>query len=148
MTKTQLICLASFGSAALLIGALLFQWAGYAPCQLCMWQRWPHLVAVIAGGLALIVPARIWPWIGALGAFTSAGVAGFHTGVERKWWDGLQSCSGTANPLGGDLLSTDIAKVIACDEIAWQMLGLSMANLNLLASIALGLIWIAAARRP
>lgn len=147
MTRSQLIFIAAAGSAALLIGALLFQWAGYAPCQLCMWQRWPHLAAVIVGALAFLLPARIWPWLGALAALATAGVAAFHTGVERKWWDGLQSCSGDAGGLTGDLLSTDAVKVIACDEIAWQMFGLSMANLNLIASLVLAAIWVAAARK-
>lgn len=147
MTRSQISFVAAAGSAALLIGALLFQWAGYAPCQLCMWQRWPHLAAVGIGLLALLVPARIWPWLGALAALTTAGVAAFHTGVERKWWDGLASCSGDTSGLTGDLLSTEAVKVIACDDIAWQMFGLSMANLNLLASLCLAGLWISAARK-
>ena len=40
---------AAAGSAALLIAALGFQALGYAPCELCILQRWPHLAAVITG---------------------------------------------------------------------------------------------------
>ena len=40
------------------------------------------------------------------------------------------------------------APVIRCDEVAWQLLGLSMASWNMLASLAVAAIWIAAARAP
>lgn len=142
MTRVQIIILATLGSAALLIGALIFQAFGFAPCQLCMWQRWPHVAALIAGPLALWRPMQPWPLLGALGAAGSAAVAAFHTGVERKWWAGLESCSGDTGALTGDLLATTGPRVIPCDEIPWQMLGLSMANFNLIFSAGLAGLWI------
>ena len=37
-------------SAALLLGALGFQYLGrLPPCEMCLWQRWPHLAAAIVG---------------------------------------------------------------------------------------------------
>ena len=48
MTRTQLILLAAGGSAALLIAAWTFQAIGYAPCKMCLWQRWPHAAAMTA----------------------------------------------------------------------------------------------------
>jgi len=155
MTMTRqkaAIAAAAGGSAALLLGALAFQYlGGLAPCQLCIWQRWPHLAAMIIGLLALTLGLRALAWLGALAALTSAGIGVFHVGVEQKWWEGLASC--TAGSIQGistaDLLnpSVDVAAVVRCDAIAWQMFGLSMAGWNVVISVALALIWIWAARR-
>ena len=49
--------LAAAGSAALLAGAFFFQARGYAPCELCLLQRWPHAAAVAIGlGMATNIP--------------------------------------------------------------------------------------------
>ncbi len=56
--------LLAHGSAALLLGALAFQhWGGLQPCVLCLWQRWPHVVAIAAGfvGMFLIRQGRRVP---------------------------------------------------------------------------------------
>lgn len=155
MTLTRqklLILLAAGGSAALLLGALAFQYlGGLAPCALCIWQRWPHLAAVLLGAAGLAVGGWVIPVLGGMAALTSAAIGVFHVGVEQKWWEGLATC--TAGTLDGistaDLLNpaVDVAAVVRCDAIAWQMFGLSMAGWNVVLSVALALIWFAAARR-
>ena len=153
MTQRFLIRLATAGSAALLLGALGFQYIGeMPPCKLCYWQRYPHVAAVIIGVIALILPWRgSWlPVIGGLAALTTAGIGGYHSGVERGWWEGPSSC--TSSSIGGlstdDLLAQIMeAPLVRCDEIPWQMFGLSMASWNMLASLALAIIWFMAARR-
>ena len=93
--QVQLLALA--GSAGLLLGALAFQYlGGMAPCALCILQRWPHLVALLAG--AGLVWAGPWALLGALGAGASGAIGVYHTGVERDWWEGPASCTS-----GGDL---------------------------------------------
>ncbi len=38
------------GALALILGALGFQYLrGLAPCEMCHWQRWPHIAAAIVG---------------------------------------------------------------------------------------------------
>jgi disulfide bond formation protein DsbB len=150
MTRVQLIILAALGSAALLAGAFAFQAFGYAPCHLCLLQRWPHAAAVLLGGLALALGWRLLPWLGAAAALTTAALGLYHTGVERQWWQGPTTC--TSGSIEGvdptDLLNQILAApIVRCDEVAWQMLGLSMASWNMLASLVLVGIWIAAARR-
>ncbi len=149
MTKSQLIFLAAFGSFALLAGAFLFQLIGYPPCEMCLWQRWPHAAAVVIGALALVL-ARFQTGLAVLGglaALTTGGIGIYHTGVERDWWDGPGSCTGGGALNTTDLLSTDIAPIVMCDDVVWSLLGLSMASYNALISIALALVWVAAARR-
>lgn len=88
-----------------------------------------------------------------MAAATTAAIGLYHTGVERKWWDGPSSCSGTGESLsglsGGDLLSTAAAKsVVMCDQVVWEMFSLSMASWNALIAAALFLVWISAFRAP
>lgn len=152
-TRNQLVAMAGLGSLALLAGAFGFQYiGGLAPCQLCLWQRWPHAAAIVIMVAALALPGRILPVLGALAALTTAGVGMFHVGVEQMWWEGLASCSG--NSIAGlnvsDLLNPDvaIAAPIRCDAIAWSLFGISMAGWNVILSLGLAGLWLLAARKP
>ncbi len=153
MTRKTLILLATLGSAALLLGAFGFQHlGGLAPCKLCLWQRWPHAVAILIGVALLAGGHRLLAWLGALAAATTAGIGAYHAGVEWGWWPGPSSCTGGGMDLGtmtgGDLLSMDGPMgVVMCDEVVWQLAGLSMAGWNAVISLGLTAIWIAAARR-
>lgn len=148
--------LAAAGSAALLAGAYAFQAAGYLPCRMCYWQRWPHFAAVAAGLLiwAMRRPAARGPLAalaagGALAAAATSAIGVFHTGVERGWWEGPASCTGAG--LGGlsgaDLLATDGPGIVLCDEVAWSLFGVSMASWNAVLSAGLVVLWVLAARR-
>lgn len=144
---------AAAGSAALLVGAWGFQAFGYAPCAMCIWQRYPHAAAV-AFGLLLLIGLR-HPAVFILGAASSALTAGlgvYHTGVERDWWEGPSACTGAGLDLstmsGTDLLSVeDAAPLVLCDEVVWEFLTLSMASWNVLLSLCLTCLWILALYR-
>lgn len=151
MTRNGLVLLAAGGSAAILLGAFGLQYlGGLAPCELCLWQRWPHAAALVIGALALGLGGRALALAGAAAAATTSGLGVYHSGVERDWWPGPDSCTGgngITGLSGADLLNFDAAPtIVMCDEVAWQMLGLSMASYNALISAALALIWLAAAR--
>ncbi len=68
MTRRNLILLATLGSAALLGGAFVFQAMGYAPCKMCLWQRWPHAAAVLIGAALLAGGPKVLAWAGAAAA--------------------------------------------------------------------------------
>ena len=148
-TRRNLVVLAAAGSAALLAGAFVFQALGYAPCKMCIWQRYPHAIAVALGALAFFVPVPALIALGALAALTTAGVGGYHVGVEQGWLEGPSSC--TSGAIGGvdpNALFDQImnAPLIRCDEIAWQFAGLSMAGWNMVISLGLAALWLAALR--
>lgn len=143
---SKLGLLAALGSGALLGGALYFQYVmGLAPCEMCHWQRWPHMVAVAAGLLA--AASFAWPRLALVFALTAitalvvtSAIGVFHVGVEYRWWEGPQACSGNI-PRG---LSTEQlkkylfgARMVRCDETAWSLWGISMAGWNALLSAAL-----------
>lgn len=148
-----LTLIATLGSAALLAGAFAFQHlGGLAPCTLCLWQRWPHAAAIVIGVVALATGGRGLLWLGALAALATAGIGGFHVGVEQGWWQGLASC--TAGSIEGistaDLLNpaVDVAAPVRCDEVPWSLAGLSMAGWNMVLSLVLAAVWgLAATRR-
>ncbi|MFN6980104.1 MAG: disulfide bond formation protein B [Gemmobacter sp.] len=152
MTRTTLVLAAAGGSAALLAAALVSQYGfGLYPCALCLWQRWPHGAAIAIGLVALVLPGRILPLFGALAALATAGVGGFHAGVEQGWWAGLASCAGGPGIAGlppEALLDPTfpVATAPRCDDIAFQFAGLSMAAWNMILSAGLAALWLAAAR--
>ncbi|MFK7752434.1 MAG: disulfide bond formation protein B [Sedimentitalea sp.] len=151
MRRQNLIALAAAGSLAMLLGAFAFQHlGGLAPCKMCLWQRWPHAAAVAIGAVALVVPLGVLIWAGAAAVATSGAIGLYHAGVEQGWWEGPSTC--TSAPIGNlsaqELLDQIMAAPLArCDEIPWQMAGLSMAGWNAVISIALAVIWVLAARR-
>lgn len=152
MRDRNLALVAGLGSLALLGGALYFQYVlGMAPCSLCIWQRWPHLVAMALALVAMVLPWSVVMLAGAAAVATSGVIGIYHTGVERGWWPGPTACSGavdlsrlTAEEMLDRILA---APVVRCDEVAWQMAGLSMASWNAILSFALAAIWLMALRR-
>lgn len=153
MDGRTLALLAGAGSAGLLIAALGFQAVGYAPCELCILQRWPHVAAVaIAGLIWLTGRVRLLAMLGMIAAGTAMGLALYHTGVEMKLWAGPSQCSGTIGSLAtmspAELMERlQSAPVVRCDEVAWRFLGLSMAGWNAVLSAGLAMVWGVAARR-
>ncbi|RJE83111.1 disulfide bond formation protein B [Paracoccus onubensis] len=147
MKDLSLPLLAGAGSAALLIAALGFQAAGYAPCELCILQRWPHLAAVIiAGVIWLTGRVRALSVLGMAAAAIALGLAIYHSGVEMAWWAGPAHCSGGVGNIAAmstqDLMAKlQEAPVVRCDEVAWRFLGLSMANWNAICSAILLAVW-------
>ena len=55
----QIARLMGAGSAALFLGALGFQYLVHLPpCEMCHWQRWPHIAAAIIG----LIGTSVWKW--------------------------------------------------------------------------------------
>jgi len=149
--QQRLILVAAAGSAALMLGALAFQHlGGMAPCKLCLWQRWPHVIAIAFGLAALVAVPRLMALGGLIAALATAALGGYHTGVERGWWEGPTTCTSTgASGLSADQLFEQImvAPMVRCDEVPWEMFTLSMASWNMLASLGLAVLWGLALRR-
>jgi disulfide bond formation protein DsbB len=156
-TRRTLIALAGLGSAVILLSAFGFQYlGGLAPCVMCLWQRWPHAAAIVLGAVGAVIPSAIIVALGALSMIGNAGIALYHTGVERDWWDGPNTCGQSAaqdlsSLSASALLDTSTGpQLVLCDQVAWSMFGLSMASWNGIACLVLAGIWIMGlrARRP
>ena len=140
---------AAFASALMLAAAHAFERiGGYQPCLLCLTQRevyWMALGVAAVGVLALLRRphpslVRALPLLLALIFLLGFAVAGFHAGVEWKWWTGPQACAvGSGVSMAGmeALAGGAPVRAISCDEAAWVFLGLSMAGWNALISLGL-----------
>ena len=123
-------------------------WGGLAPCMLCLYQRAAYGAVIVcaAGALACAFAerekaARVLTGLCALGFLVGAGIAFYHVGVEQQWWTGTEACVGAATgsadtieELRAQLLA---APIVRCDEVAWSLLGISMAGYNAFLSLAL-----------
>jgi len=94
---------------------------------------------------------RLFSFLAGLGVLFSGLVAIYHSGVERFWWEGPSTC--TSAPVAGlsaeELMEQIMnAPLVRCDEIAWDLFGLSMANYNVMASLTLAGMFFYASRLP
>ena len=130
---------------ALMAGALGSQYlGGLSPCEMCLWQRWPHYGAIVAAALAILLRrtalSRPLTILAALLILTSGGIGVFHAGAEYHWWQGPEHCTGFAHGSGADLLRSILAQpLIRCDVPQWTLFGISLAGFNAIFSIAGGL---------
>lgn len=144
LSQTNLLAL--LAPSALLGGALWFQYfGGLAPCEMCHWQRWPHMAAIGFALLAFVAPNRVarsvLVGVAGLAILTSGGIGIFHAGVEQHWWQGLTRCAATGDfgTTPGDFLKSVLAQpLVRCDSIPWLWLGLSMAAWNAVLSSVFG----------
>lgn len=141
---------ATLVAAVLLViiaGAWAFEYAGYAPCELCLKQRWAYYAGVpFAALLAIFNPRWIRSGLVLLGLVLVANcVFGiYHSGVEWKWWAGPATCSGGVVSDG----LPDLSKpAVMCNEAALRILGLSLAGWNAVVCAAMALVAFAGARR-
>ena len=141
MTAKQLISITSFSSMAVILAAYYFEYiGGLFPCKLCYWQRYPHFLNILIFPLFYFFSMRSLIFIGTGSMFVSTILAFYHVGVEKKYWQGPNSCSSTSiEGLTTDQLLDQImsSPIVRCDEIAWELFGISMAGWNVLISFCL-----------
>jgi disulfide bond formation protein DsbB len=150
---------ALLASAAMLAAAHAFETFGHLPpCELCLKQRSVYWIAIGVAAVAMVVVRlpggprwrELSCWLLAMVFLASVGAAGYHAGVEWKFWPGPQACSGSSRVTLESLqalLNAKTTHVVRCDEPAWIFLGLSMAGWNTLVSLGLTGASVLAARR-
>jgi disulfide bond formation protein DsbB len=152
-TRAVLIAAASI---AILAAVWILQGMGYAPCELCLTQRYAFYVAIplalliaFLAGRSVHGPARIGFAVLAILFVASAVLAAYHAGVEYHWWPGPTACTGglTGSLNVNDLVNTlNSVKVVRCDEVQLRIAGLSLAGWNVIASVVLAVYAALAAR--
>ena len=155
MSRT-LFLLLFLGAAAVVGGALLFQFVGgLAPCELCLYERWPYYAAIpLAAAMTMPQTARG----DARGAavlllllfIASTVLAFYHVGVEQHWFAGPTACTGTGpvaktlEELQAQLMGT---QPVRCDEPQFSLFGVTLAGANLLTSVVMAGLALFAWRR-
>jgi len=151
-TRALLIAAASI---AILAAVWIFQGFGYAPCELCLTQRYAFYAAIPLALLTAFLAGRSAHGLAragfallALVFAASAVLAAYHAGVEYHWWQGPTACTGGPGSLDvSNLVNTlNSVKVVRCDEVQLRIAGLSLAGWNVVASIVLAAYAALAAR--
>jgi disulfide bond formation protein DsbB len=127
---------------------------GYAPCPLCLIQRYAYYAAIplLFAAMALAMerprPAALLFFAVSLGYLANTGLGAYHAGVEWHFWPGPETCA-TQQALPttpADLLKgLSEARVVRCDEATWRLFGLSFAGWNAVISLVLFAITLQAA---
>jgi len=128
---------------ALIGGALFSQFVGHlVPCEMCMWQRYPHYAAIGVAVLAFIIPDRRATYalvaIAALLIATSGVIGVLHAGVEYKWWPGFTPCTAGFKPGATGMEMIEMlrhAPIVRCDTAQWTLFGISLAGFNAIISL-------------
>lgn len=137
-------------AAATISGAWAFEWFGYAPCELCLQQRYAYYIGAPLAALAAIAFVARWPLAGAIGLalvaaifFANAIFGAWHAGVEWGFWAGPTGCSGSftkALDASDFMRQLEMTKLVRCDEVAIRILGLSLAGWNALVSLGISVL--------
>ena len=127
--------------------ALISQYGfGLYPCEFCLYQRIPYAVVIVLAFFGIMATKMMGPQYGAfnitlcgIALLINCGLAFYHLGIEQQWW-----ISGCSTPdfsgMSMDEISTALnnAPNVRCDEIAWQLFGISMAGYNIIICLFLG----------
>ncbi len=125
---------------------------------MCYWQRWAHFAALAlamvawAGGGRLPDRGRSFVWLAGLFILLSGGIGAWHAGIEAGLFEGFTQCSSAVGAGAGDDLLAEImaAPMVRCDQVQWDLFGISMAGWNAILSslAALVILWLSLKRAP
>lgn len=145
-------------AAATLAGAWTFQLLGFEPCELCLKQRYPYYAALPLAAAAIFlarnaqpVTARLILTLLAAIFIASALFGGYHAGVEWKFWPGPTDCTGDfVKPASMEDFRRQLetTHIVRCDEVAIRILGLSLADWNVLVSAGIAVLAALGATAP
>ena len=143
-TATLIVVIAAAGLLAVVFAMQYL--GGFAPCHLCLLQRWPHGAVILLGAVAFLPVVsesgrRVLLLLCAVAFSITGGIGGYHVGVEHSIFTGPTSCRGditgaTVEELRQKLLATPIFR---CNEVTWSLFGISLAGYNLLVSTGLAI---------
>ncbi|MCK8786349.1 disulfide bond formation protein B [Roseomonas sp. NAR14] len=149
------LLIAALAAAAPLFAHASEGWWGLAPCELCLWQRWPYWAAAALALLGLVLPRRPMLLLAAVAVLASGAVGAFHVGVEQGWWPsplaGCQAPRGSGGTASVEDLLRDMPLVPSkpCDAPTYLIPGLplSMAGMNVIYALGVAGLAFGLARR-
>lgn len=131
-------------SAAVVGAALGSQYlGGLQPCELCLYERWPYYAAIVLAMFGFAVrsggAARGAMWLIVLAFAASTCLGAYHVAVEQHWIAGPTACTGGLSASSPDQLLKMLQsrQPVQCDVVQWSFHGVSLAGLNLIASVLL-----------
>ncbi len=141
MSKKIIYQISFLASSSMLLSAFYLEYFhGALPCDLCITQRWFHALIITYSLISLFIlenffrARTIW-LLGLSTTWLASAIAGlYHFGIEMNFWTGPDDCSSNID-FSKDLLTYLLNKSpIKCDEIMFEIFGLSLAGWNALLS--------------
>ena len=128
-------------SSLMLISAFYLEYVyGALPCDLCITQRWFHGSIIIYSLIIIFIInktsiSKILLLLGGGILWLLSSLMGlYHFGIEMNFWTGPDGCSSNID-FSKDILTYLLNKSpIKCDEVMFEIFGLSLAGWNALAS--------------
>ena len=134
-------------SSLMLLSAFYLEYFhGALPCDLCITQRWFH-GAIIGYSFIIIliinktlISNKLLVLVGAI-LWLSSSLAGlYHFGIEMNFWTGPDGCSSNID-FSKDTLTYLLNKSpIKCNEVMFEIFGLSLAGWNSVTSFFIFLL--------
>jgi len=120
---------------------------GHKPCNLCIIERIPYIAAIILISLVFILNRyqKIISSLILIFFIFGAVVSFYHFGIEHGFFSESLICELTNNnPLNKEELLNQLkkAEIVSCKDVTFRFLGLSLATINAIISIALSGIMI------
>ena len=135
-----------FISIIALVSAYFIEYVlGYKPCNLCLIERWPYLIATIFI-LTNLITNKIEKIILIILAiiFAAATILSFyHVGIEQGFFDESLVCisNNEINSLNKEDIIKELQKeVVSCKNVEFTFFGLSLATINTVISFLLSAI--------
>ena len=133
----QIAGMVGAGALALILGALGFQYLAHLPpCEMCHWQRWPHIAAAIIG-LALVpflrTRAHALAWIVIMLVTISGLIGAYQTGIQHGIFPLPPFSVAHAYVMGSGAAPPEVS----CSAVTWSLFGLSLAAYNTFFSFAI-----------
>ena len=131
-----------------IISALIIQyWLGHEPCKLCLYERIPYFLSMLLIIKILFIKKyeKITFLILSLVFIGSAALAFYHFGIEQGFFSESLAC--TTGDLSKTLSKEELLQQlkqnnISCKDVSFRILGLSLAAINTIFSLALSVIFI------
>ena len=132
----------------ILASAFVIEYAmGYKPCKLCIYERIPYFLSILLIFQILLIKKfeKISLLLLSLVFVVSFVLAFYHFGIEQGFFQESIAC--TTNGLSNELTKEQILEKlkqnnISCKDVSFKFLGLSLAAINSIFSIALSVIFI------
>ena len=115
---------------------------GHKPCNLCVIERIPYIVAIIFISLIFILNKyhKIISSLILIFFIFGAVVSFYHFGIEQGFFSESLICELTNNnPLNKEELLNQLKKteIVSCKDVTFRFLGLSLATINTIISLIL-----------
>jgi disulfide bond formation protein DsbB len=145
MSADKIAGLAGVYSLAMILGVLFFQYViDVPPCEMCYWQRWPLEATIVIGlGGAWLFTAgtigrraiTVLAWSSLILIAISGAIGFWQAGLEWNFFHGPASCTGERFVYTGGTGLSNVAPVVRCDVVYWDLFGISLAGYNTIFSL-------------